>query len=117
MTNAQIILSNRVFLMEQGVIKGIAGQTIKWADEQGEREILMPEEIHTFQTWKALGYQVQKGEHAVAKFPVWKFKAAGKKQEQEAEDEEQVENGRYFMKVAFFFTADQVKPIEKKEVQ
>jgi hypothetical protein len=70
MTNAQIIFNNRVFLMEQGVIKGVTGQTIKWADEQGEREILMPEEIHTFQTWKALGYQVQKGEHAVAKFPV-----------------------------------------------
>lgn len=117
MTNAEIILQNRVFLMEQGVIKGVEGQALKWKDEQGEREIQMPEEIHTFQAWKALGYQVQKGEHAVAKFPVWKFGQAGKKQKQEAGEDEEPQRGRCFMKVAFFFTIDQVKPIEKKEVK
>lgn len=113
MTNAEIIFKNRVFLMENGVIKGIEGTNLKWKDELGEREILMPEEIHTFQVWKKLGYQVQRGEHAVAKFPVWKFRASGKKEDQEAEDEEQPQKGRCFMKLAFFFTVDQVKPIEK----
>lgn len=113
MTNAEIIFQNRVFLMEQGVIKGMPGTAVKFKDEDGkEREILMPEEIHTFQSWKKLGYQVQKGEHAVAKFPVWKYKVSGKKQEAEAEDDDQPQKGRCFMKVAFFFTADQVKPIE-----
>lgn len=115
MTNAQIIFQNRVFLMEHGLLKGVEGQMITWTDEEGTREIQMPEEIHTFQTWKSMGYQVQKGEHAVAKFPVWKFKASKKKgDEQEAGDDEEPQTGRCFMKVAFFFTADQVKPIEEK---
>ena len=36
MTNAEIILSNRVFLMEQEVIKGVPGTALHWKDEQGE---------------------------------------------------------------------------------
>ena len=113
MTNAEIIFSNRVFLMEQGLIKGVPGTSIKWKDEDGEREIMMPEEIHTFRTWQKLGFQVQRGEHAVAKFPVWKFRAYGKKEDQEAGEEEQPVKGKCFMKVAFFFTIDQVKPMVK----
>ena len=112
MTNSQIIMENRVFLMEQGVLKGIPGTNLLWKDEEGEREILMPEEIHTFQAWKKLGYQVQKGEHAVAKFPVWKFKSSGKgekKDEQEAGDDESPKDGKCYMRMAFFFTVDQVK--------
>lgn len=114
MTNAEIIFQNRIFLMEQGVIQGIPGTSVTVKDEQGEREVLMPEEIHTYNAWKKLGYQVQKGEHAVAKFPVWKFKA-NKKQEQEVDEEQEV-SGRCFMKVAFFFTMGQVAPI-KQEVE
>lgn len=112
MTNAQIIFNNRVFLMEQDIIKGIPGTSVTISDEQGERTVLMPEEIHTFNEWKKMGYQVQKGEHAVAKFPIWKH-VSGKKQEQELdEDQEQEAGGRYIKKVAFFFTAAQVKEVQ-----
>lgn len=119
MTNAQIILQNSVFLMEQGILKPTE-EKILFADEEGNvREINKPEEIHTFQAWKKLGYQVQKGEHAVAKFPVWKFKSsksskAGADDREVGEDEElEKQKGRCFMKVAFFFTADQVKEVTK----
>ena len=114
MTNAEIILSNRVFLMEQEVIKGVPGTALHWKDEQGERDILMPEEIHTFDEWKKLGFMVQKGQHAVAKFQIWmprKGKAKAK-----PEDEEQQEAGApkgFYKKIAFFFTAEQVKEVAK----
>lgn len=113
MTNAEIIFNSRVFLMEQGVLKGIPGTEVTFKDEDGERTVMMPEEIHTFAEWKRLGYMVQKGEHAVAKFPIWK--KAGKKQEEPKEDEKmEVEagGGRFFKKMAFFFTREQVKEVE-----
>lgn len=115
-------MQNRVFLMEQGFLKATE-ETMLFSDEDGNvREVNIPEEIHTFQAWRALGYQVQKGQHAIAKFPVWKYKNASKKgaddrEVGENEEPEKKAKGRCFMKVAFFFTADQVKPIEKKEVK
>ena len=116
MTNAQIIFSNRVFLMEQGVIKGIPGTALVWKDEQGEREIEMPEEIRTFDDWKRLGFIVQKGQHAVAKFKIWMPKK-GKKAEAEAEadaDPEKKEDPKgFYKKMSFFFTSDQVKAMQK----
>lgn len=116
MTNAEIIFSNRVFLMEQGVIKGIEGTSMLWKDEDGEREIQMPEEIKTFEAWKKEGFIVQKGEHAVAKFQIWMPKK-GRKQEKKAEEEngedsEMAARG-FYKKVAFFFTVDQVKEVKK----
>lgn len=113
MTNAEIIFQNRVFLMEQEVIKGIPGTQISFKGEDGlERQILMPEEIHTFDGWKKLGWQVQKGQHAVAKFPIWKM--AGKKKQAQADDEEvdkDQKGGKFFMKMSFFFTKDQCKEV------
>lgn len=57
MTNEMIIGINTVALIEAGIIG---------ADE----------DIHTFARWKAMGFKVKKGEHAVARFPIWK---AGKR--------------------------------------
>jgi hypothetical protein len=116
MTNAQIILQNSVFLMEQGVLKP-TDEKILFADEEGNvREVNRPEEIHTFNEWKKLGCMVEKGQHAVAKFPIWK-KAKGKRNQEEEPDEKQEDpaktGGRFFMKMAFFFTADQVKEVTK----
>lgn len=62
------------------------------------------EEAHTYNRWKAMGYQVRKGEHAAFKATIWKH---GKKKV-ETEDGEEKEAGRMFMKTASFFTASQV---------
>lgn len=108
MTNAEIILENRIFLMKEGVLEATEDKmTING------KEINVPEEIHTFDAWKKLGYQVQKGEHAVAKFKIWKFKSNGKKKDNEDEEDQKQVSGRCFMKMAFFFTAKQVQPIKK----
>lgn len=110
MTNAEIIFQNRVFLMEQGVIESTA-ETMIYEDEQGRREIHVPEEIHTFQEWKRLGFQVRKGEHSVARFQVWK-KATKKDKKEDSEDTEKKTKKDFFVKhIAFFFTKNQVSPI------
>lgn len=115
MTNSEIIFRNRVFLMEQEIIKGIEGTSMIWSDEEGEREIQIPEEIKTFDEWKREGYIVQKGQHAVARFQIWMPKKGKKKQEQKQEQEQEEEKMKgFYKKVAFFFTVDQVKPIEEK---
>ncbi len=116
MKNSEIVLQNSVFLMEQGLLKG-TGEMIMFSDENGTREVERPEPIHTYDEWGRLGYQVRKGEHAIAKFPIWKFKPGKKaKQEQEKEDEEEKvpSKGRYIWKTAFFFTMAQVDLKEQK---
>lgn len=64
------------------------------------------EECHTYNRWKAMGYQVRKGEHAAFKATIWKH---GKKKVETEDGEE--EQGRMFMKAASFFTASQVDKI------
>ena len=65
--------------------------------------------------WKQLGYQVKKGSKAVAQFPVWKY-ITGKMKEAEVRDDVDVENnenkGYCHMKVASFFTREQVEEIK-----
>lgn len=69
------------------------------------------EESHTYAHWRALGYQVRKGEHATFKAAIWKY-AKGKQAEAPAnEDGEQAAPGRMFLKTAHFFTRSQVDPI------
>jgi len=113
MTNDQIILNNRIFLMEEGVLKG-TGEIFLYEDESGKREIEIPEEIHTFQVWKDLGYMVKKGEHSIARFPIWH--KAGKnmrdKKDDEDVDEEDLKRRKFYMKTAFFFKADQVEKMQ-----
>lgn len=83
MTNAQII-------MTEMVIRGIT------------------EEIHTFQKWKQMGFNVKKGEKSEIKFPIWKY--AGKKQKNE-NGEDVVVNEHCFMKESAFFKRSQVEPM------
>lgn len=111
MTNTEIIMQNRVFLMEQGVLKGIEGTRMLWKDEEGERTVEMPEEIRTYDEWKRLGFIVQKGQHAVAKFQIWMPKKGKKKAEAEEEEQGAKVPAGFYKKLAFFFTADQVKAI------
>lgn len=105
MTNAQIIFNASLTLMEEGILKG-SGIMATITDENGEqKQIELPETIHTFAAWKSLGYIVKKGQKAKAAFTIWKY-AESKKQN----DEEEAA-GRMFMKTAHFFTADQVEKI------
>lgn len=110
MTNEQIILENSIFLMENGVIQP-TDQMMVFVDGKGKREINVPEEIHTFQGWKKLGYQVQKGEKSVAKFPIWIYKNGKAKKSEKGEEEPETPD-RCYMKMSFFFTRKQVKEIE-----
>ena len=107
MTNREIIWEQRVHLAEQGRI-GYSGREVKVTTMNcGEMIIREPDEIHTYAAWKQMGFQVKKGEKAVAKFTIWKY--ASKTTETETGDEE--ETGKMFMKLAFFFSPAQVEKI------
>ena len=69
-------------------------------------DIQPDEEIHTFARWKALGFSVKKGEHAIVKIPIWKM---GTKKD---EDGEEKETGRMFVKTSAFFATSQVEPLK-----
>lgn len=108
MTNAQIIMNASIELLEAGIIKG-TGRMLKaiCIDADGneyEKEVEEPETIHTYQTWKKLGYQVKKGQKAKASFPIWKYV------EKKSKDDEEPES-KMFMKKAAWFTFEQVEPI------
>lgn len=105
MTNAQIIFIEGQKLAESGVI-AYTGKTYKALDMAGnEVEGKETEPIHTYATWKQMGFQVQKGQKAIAKFPVWKY--TSKVNEETGEEE----NAHMFMKTASFFKLTQVEPI------
>ena len=114
-TNAMIISNAQFGLMEAGKI-GTTGRMITYRDEGGEHTMPEPEEIHTFARWKALGYSVKKGQHAVAKLTIWKY-TGGKKTEEDEDGEEKTrhEDGHCFMKEAFFFSASQVEPTKERK--
>ena len=112
MTNAQIIFNESIRLVEDGIIKG-TGRMLEAiiTDKDGNEEkklIEEPEAIHTYATWKQLGFQVKKGEKAKASFTIWKY-VEGKKEEESDEEPE----SKMFMKKAHFFTMDQVEKISK----
>lgn len=106
MTNETIIFNQRYELMQEGVLAS-TGRTIEIETEEGKKLISEPEEIHTYAAWKALGFQVKRGEHAIAAFLIWKH--VSKKAEQENEPDEE----KMFKTKAFFFKFDQVEPIIK----
>ncbi len=110
MTNEMIIFNNRVALMDEGVIKG-TGNIIEVENEDGEKiQIEEPEELHTYQGWKAIGRQVKKGEKCIATFMIWKHTT--KKKKSESEDEEEQE--KMFMTKAFFFRECQTEAITEE---
>lgn len=116
MTNEMIILKQSVALAEQGIIK-YTDQKIEVTDQDGnKKELYLPEQIHTYAGWKALGFQVKKGSKAVAKFEIWK--CASKKVEEKGKDirtgevvTEEVETKRMFRKLSYWFTQEQVEAI------
>lgn len=133
MNNAQIIFNESIALMKDGII-GTTGRqiTIEYENEDGEKVkelINEPEPIHTYKEWQKAGFQVQKGQKAIAKFTIWMYADKKKKltkeeadkinsimvnpAEQMAQEGDEIKaNGHYYMKEAAFFKASQVAPIE-----
>ena len=109
MTNAQIIFDAQQELAKQGILK-YNGRTFAAVDGAGNPvELKEVEPIHTFAAWKEYGYSVKKGEHAKAQITIWKH---GKARTVTDEDGNETEKpARMFMKLAYFFTFDQVEPI------
>lgn len=116
MTNSMIILLESVKLMQAGILNG-TGQMIQIKNGDEITETELPEPIHTFQHWKELGYSVKKGEHAVAKFLIWKHTSKVKEMEMQNVDTGATESVPYndkrmFMKMSSFFRECQVEPIK-----
>lgn len=74
-----------------------------------ENKITPDEEIHTFAKWKEYGYRVKKGEHAIAKFSVWKYGSKQVEVEDKEGNKETVDAGKCFMKNSCFFATHQVE--------
>lgn len=113
MTNAMIIFNESVRLMQAGVLKGTE-EFVDIETADGVMRVEIPEEIHTFNGWKSLGYKVKKGEKSQIKFMIWKHTVKEKPQEELTGNpmlDAPVTN--MFMKTAAFFTGDQVEPITK----
>ena len=107
MTNAEILFNAGQHLLEEGILKP-TGRMFKFECPDGSTiERAEPEAFHTFNHWKALGYKVKRGEHAIARIQIWKY--GEKKRADDAPDDEQPE-GHCFMKTACFFSASQVEP-------
>ncbi len=116
MTNEQIIFNKSIMLMEQGLI-GTTGRSIELEQEDGSKKTIMePVPIHTFAGWKSLGYQVQRGQKAVAKFPIWKYKSGGSYKNQNTGEEESIEE-KMFLTEAFFFSQNQVESINDNKIE
>lgn len=136
MTNAQIIFNESVELMKDGVI-GTTGRkiTIEYENEEGEKvkeAIDEPEQIHTYAEWKKAGFQVQRGQKAIASFMIWMWtEKKGTMTKEQAdninsimvnadgspvakEGDETTSGGHYYMKKASFFKASQVEPAKEK---
>ena len=119
MTNAMIILHESISLMNEGKLNG-SGQFAEIETTDGKMTIELPEEIHTFNGWKARGYQVKKGEKSSIKFPIWKHTTkmlntnTGNAELDKMNEAVNEQGGQtnMFMKMSAFFTPAQVEPIK-----
>ncbi len=110
MKNEEIVLQNRFRLMTEGII-GSTGQMLKIQTDDGEKEVPEPEVIHTYAGWLDLGYRVRHGQHAIAEFPVWKMRPAGTRKDKKTGAEVHFD-AKMMLCNAFWFSSEQVKPIE-----
>lgn len=111
MTNEQIIYNKQLELLKCGKI-GTTGRVINGQDAEGNAiQIEEPEPIHTYAGWREHGYQVKRGQKAIATFNIWK---CAKKRKKEKENEENSEEKKEYMFLtkAFFFSQKQVEKIE-----
>ena len=111
MTTAEIITAHAIELKKAGIING-CGMFATINDENGNTvDFELPEAIHTFAVWKQLGFMVKRGEHAVAKFLIWK--PVSRRAADDEDAGEDTEAGTKMIKVkAYFFAAHQVQPMK-----
>lgn len=103
MTNAMIIFNEQLRLLREGKI-GTTGRTLVYADEDGKHEMQEPEPIHTYAHWKSLGFIVKRGERAVAKFGIWKYRS----KRTMTDDGQEINEDKMFLREASFFAYSQV---------
>lgn len=111
--NETIILAARFDLMDRGII-GRTGRKIPIETETGTIFVDEPEELHTFEAWKAAGFNVKKGQHAISRISIWKH-TGPKNVSVPMEDGTQKEfedKGHFFKKQACFFARSQVERIK-----
>jgi len=105
MTNEQIIFEQGQRLAEAGLIAYTGRQLTVETIDGHEITIKETEPIHTFNWWKEHGLKVKKGEHAIAKFLIWKH--SGAKQEslqmEDGTSMDYIDHGKMFMKMSAFF--------------
>ena len=105
-TNEMIITSARFALMDEGII---SGSGIIGYDPDGNK-VELPEEIHTFQKWRSMGFTVKKGEHAIASFDIWKYPTGKRSVDEDGNETIEINpNAHCFMKKAHFFKRSQVE--------
>lgn len=114
-TNQMIISNAAQQLLEAGVIQPTGRRfPAEITHEDGTTETVLldePEEIHTYQRWKQLGFQVRKGSTAVCKLTIWKCAGGSKSTDDEADEPTETGRPAMFRKTAHFFAQHQVDPI------
>lgn len=107
MTNADIILSERLTLQKQGKIKTLPGKKITIVDNNGNDKVIdCPEMIYTIPAINAMHRQVKKGEKAITSFKIWIPK---EDKDEEHDNNEVIKKKEFIMKTAFFFRYDQTE--------
>lgn len=106
MTNEQYIFMESQKLAKEGKIK-YTGRVFETELPDGSKQIVKETEaIHTYEHWKQLGFQVQRGQKAVAQLNIWKH-VNGRVNDETGSQEP----SRMFMKKSSFFSASQVQAI------
>ena len=111
MTNAAIIFNASCKLMEEGILGTTGRKIVLEAPDGTKTEIMEPEPIHTYNAWKAMGYQVKRGERNIAQITIWKPGKAKKTDNEETNADGENDETRMFLKTAFFFKRSQVEQI------
>lgn len=92
MTNAEIIFIESMELVKEGKLQLVND---------------LPEPIHTFAKWKSMGYNVKKGEKAIAKITIWKYS-----QRTRIDDAgNEIDVSKCFPKTSAFFKTSQVEKV------
>lgn len=115
MNNVAIIALAKEQLANDGILK-FTGNTITIVDTKTEAEIEIPEveDIHTCAGWNKLGFKIKKGTTCYIKFKIWTYKKGKKKEENETEEEAE-KRGKCYMKLACWYTKDQVEPMTEEQ--